>query len=757
MPFKCFNNNFYHSSKRYHTAAKQNATAFFDSSFNYIRQNSHLVSLESLSNGARNYPNPHPANSTTTNYLQFDYNGGNNILVNDDENQSGGIGVKSSTTLINEELERRHNRHQNPITFILPYQLDQVALALNKSSRQQNLQKITPVNISNALHTTRSHRFEQRSQFHTSSSTLQTQYNIAFNDQHQTSPTLVEEKIKELDSKKPILQSPDQYNELIPEEQNDETFLTQQTNQILEANDSYQYEKIHSLYMAIKRNNIIPSRELYAIVLSSIVERKIDDSLDDKLSTLLNVYQDLVSNKIKPDSQIYSIVINKLLSASIESKLNPELSKNGLDFFKIAIDIFNASNCSQIQSFENDILDQILIGMNLYPGIVNPTSLMNFLNNQEHFIKNHIYYISMINYCKLTQNSNDVIELYEEFKTKSIDLELLNEKQFHIYSAFISTLVEINEITLATKFLDKLLTSIKNYSEYDSKLKMLLTSYILSLSKIDIGKAMEIWKQFNKIDWIPEFSYEFYSHLLNDVTTYTDGLKIYNYMIGLPKGKPSNESKLELDMILIKPRFIDSISRFILSAIQSNDKTHTLKAIKESFIRKSYFDFQVYPIIFQYLSNDELTTKIINSHGLSMPLESSFEFLSYLTSIPNNLNLNFEEISKTEFFQKLINNFKLYDQNTKNYMGFYSIYNSIFSKNLNNESSSSIELLEICSPLIIEFHDLDNYYTELNQETLVFKNQLTAFYSNLIEILQLNESSNVSPITKEALILMNQI
>lgn len=720
MPFNCFKYNFYASSKRYHTAAKNNATAFFDSSFNYIRQNSHLLSLESISNGSKRYPNPHPANSTTTNYLTFDYNGNNNILVNDDENNNN----NSSAT----HSESDYTHLSNPMTLILPYQLDHLSLSINQTGYQQVLKKVPTVDVSAVLNSSNTKfkqplpKYHQQQSRHYLHTTVQIKEHQS---QQKSSPTLVEEKE---DTPKYF-----QPTEDIPDiELSDATFLDQQTRVILEAYDSKQYEKIHSVYMAIKRNNLIPSREIYSLVLKSIVKRTIDDSTDEKLSTMLNVYQDLLHHKIKPDLEIYSTVISQLLDSSINSSIDSQISTNGLDFFKIAIDIFNASNSLQIQKFDNKIINSILVGMNIYPGFVDPIQLQNFLNNQSYIKKSHIYYIGLINHCKLTNDSAQAIKLYEDFKIQSLESPELAGKQFLIYSAFISTLVQTGEITLATKFLDKLLTTIKNYNDYEPKINMLLTSYLLSLSKENISKALEIWEQFNSIDWIPEFSYGFYTHLLNDVTEYSDAQKIYNYMVVLPRDLEEKQN-FELETLLLRPQSIDSISRYIISAVQFNDKTTVLKAIKESLIRKTTFDFTVYPIIFQYFQNMDLTTRVVNAHGLSMNPQQRFEFLTYLTSFDNiETYMDNKDIASSFFFQNLVGYYKMYEN--KNYEGFYKILNSIFQK----EPDSSF--IPLCSSLIVEFYDLDNFYSEIqNNKTLEFKTNLTSYFKQLIDEFNLNE------------------
>jgi len=734
MPFKCFKCQFYTSTKRYHTQAKQNTTAFFDSSFNYIKQHSQLISIDSLySQGAkRSYPNPHPANSTTTNYLSFDYNTNNNILVNDDD---------SNHKDFEHELEQQQQQqqqkdaldHLSPLSYILPYQIDQVSLALNKSNYQQILTKVPKINVSQVL--TNSIKLvnqphlqqqqQQQLQFTPNSSrnlhtfrSLQNRLEhtpqeeqVQFKSQP-SSPTLVDEEAK------PKYFTP--IEEQVFEEQSDATFINQQNSEIFKAFTENQFEKIHSIYMAIKRNNIIPTREIYFITLTSISKRTIDDSIDEKLSTMLNVYQDMIQHKMKPDLDIYSIVINDLLKASIESINNPKYSTNGADFFKIAIDIFKASNSHHVQNFDSLIIDQLLVGMNLYPGLISKETIEEYLNNNAvSYSKTHIYYIALINHCKLNNDVDLAMKLFNDFKIQSVGDSFLTGKQFSIYSSLISTLIHCDEVTSATKFLDKLLSTIKNYSEFEPKLNLVLTSYILALSHKNIQKALEIWFQFNSIDWIPEFSYEFYSNLLNQVNDYQDASKIFNYMCCLSRNKKSSHS---LESILIEPHLIkNSISRLILSAVQFNDKTMVLKIIKDSFIKKIAFDYSVYPILSQYLQSSEVMNKLVNNHG-DLVIDE-YEFLTYITS--TGVDITSDLITRGRFIEGLVENYKMYDS-TKNYLGLYQFFQQFIFTTIEPIDEHTLELL---SSLIIEFYDLDNFYNQIpNQETLEFKQQLTEFF-----------------------------
>jgi ribonuclease P protein component len=676
MPFNCFKyQGFTSASKRYHTAAKH-STAFFDSSFNHIRQNTQLQTLEKVAaQGAKRYANPHPANAAATQYLQFDASAATVPQLDDD-----------STLVL-----------KNPINVVIP--VDQGKRPYKMSPQIQ----IVPVN--NVI----ASKLQQKRAIHTDIKSVQQQEALHEPQQEPTPEPSIHSEAKYF--------TPDEIEYV---ELTDETFVNQHTLEITKAYKAGQYEKINALYMAMKRNGLVPSREVYDMVLSSIAKRDIDYSVDDQLSTMLNVYQDLIANKIKPDLHIYSTVIYQLLDKSIYAAMVPGVSENGVDFFKIAIDIFNASNCSHIQEFDSSIINLVLTGMNLYPGLVNNTQLIKILEDQPNFVKNEVYYTSLITYCKFTNDSELAISLYEEFKLECQVNPALKQNQFIIYSAFISTLVATNEISLATKFLDKLLTSIKSYDDYESKVTMLLSSYLLHLSKSNFNKTLEIWAQFARIDWIPEFSYEFYSQLLEESmrgAPYETSLKLYNYMSALPRSH--SEESYDLSTLLITPRRSNNaVSLFILCALQQNDKSTVLKILRESFVKQFTFDHHVYQPLFQFIQSDDLVVKVINTHGLI--IKGSFEFLNFLTR--NIANLPIYDIAKTEFFKRLVSEFSLAEP--KDILGFLQVWKSVFDVN-----KASPKVLELCAPVIVDFYDLNNYYADLPSKDLVdFKMALTGFF-----------------------------
>ncbi|GMF08069.1 unnamed protein product [[Candida] boidinii] len=126
--------------------------------------------------------------------------------------------------------------------------------------------------------------------------------------------------------------------------ENVESFLTQQEfliNNLLKIN---KHNEVLSLFLRIRGKNIIPNLSIYNSTLKSIPLRSIvDETIENKLTHLLNVYSDMLSNNIKPNNETYNLVINPLLSGSLESYIFSNF-KDGYDFLKIAMELFLITN-----------------------------------------------------------------------------------------------------------------------------------------------------------------------------------------------------------------------------------------------------------------------------------------------------------------------------------------------------------------------------------------------------------------------------
>lgn len=247
--------------------------------------------------------------------------------------------------------------------------------------------------------------------------------------------------------------------------------------------------EVYALYQAIKRNELPMSVSVFNVVLNATKNRYITgESVESKLTTILNIYSDMISLQLKPNSTTYEIVLSSLLqgafssfemflvSDSVETTLDDNgavtSSKidKGTNYFKLAIDIFMAGNVSKIHTLDHLIYELILTGLNVFnyrfSEPENFIQFLNILNASKCFVKNEIYYINLMRFVVNQQDDKSsaykfLINIYNEFKQESaVNVQLLKQ-QFNVYSVLLYSLIQVNQISLATKILDNLLIAVR--------------------------------------------------------------------------------------------------------------------------------------------------------------------------------------------------------------------------------------------------------------------------------------------------------
>lgn len=96
------------------------------------------------------------------------------------------------------------------------------------------------------------------------------------------------------------------------------------------------YNEVFALYLRAKAKEIKLDRSVYTMVLRAITKRETNETVEEKLTHLLNVYSDLLTSNIKPNKDIYELVIGSLLAGA--TKQTYEFT-TGQDFLKIAIEL----------------------------------------------------------------------------------------------------------------------------------------------------------------------------------------------------------------------------------------------------------------------------------------------------------------------------------------------------------------------------------------------------------------------------------
>lgn len=714
MAFKSFKYKFY--SKGYHSAAQKSSTSFFDSSYQYLRQNQGLVNLDTAIPQS-NVPHlsPYQVLGANVNFSIVD-----DILLQDVEVVVSEEPVESHDC--DEQQGLRRGRSNSIV--LAGKSVSANAMMRRKSMGELGRPLFPPMQRDIVIDQTLSKRYYSNASPTMSGTTAV----------HKTQQTLVVPKTVETASREDAV-SP--WEEDIEPCLNVETFLQTHITEIDRCYEKRDFNMINSLYQALKRNGIVPPLETYSKVLESLSRRDLDrDDLDYKMSELLTCYQDMIVNKLKPSDDIYNIVLGCLFKGSILAfkTHNP----NGADFYKIASELFQAIDTQhRHHQFSKSVLDHALLAMNLYPGHVALKTAQEIVNSSPLYRKDSFYYLAFFSYARLTNDKAVIKELYDEYRTALMSNASLQNDEFEVYSMVISGFVETGEIELAIKMLDRIIVDVREQNGLASNVSLILSNFLISVSKIDSERAYNLWLKFHKMKWIPEFSYEFYLVLMaNSFHDWKLTKKIYDCIFPM---KPvfKTEAK-KLSDYLLYPMGVESVMSSLLDyALQLKDNEIIMKILEESVIKGFRINTAVYPYIFAYMKEircpDDYLLRFVQSHGATLKSEGattdSFEFLNALIEhFPSQVIL--KKVVEMNFFPDLCRNLNVADSRCINYGGLVGCMTSFWA------SPQTIDKyaynLEIHSILLTRLLDFETYYAIMGNEMLMdFKDKVVERFKKL--------------------------
>lgn len=716
MAFKSFKYKFY--SKGYHcSAAQKSSTSFFDSSYQYLRQNQGLVNLDTAIPQA-NVPhlNPYPVLGANVNF---------NIV--DD------ILLQEVDVVITEDLSDSHDndeqqqlrRHRSNSIALAGHSVSTSAMMRRKSMGEVSRPLFPSIHKDVVIDQALSRRYYSNASPTISGSTAVHRRGQAVPLSKVEQPVVVVEEIVtpwEEDEESCL---------------NPETFLATHVAKIEHCYETGDLNMINSLYQALKRNGIVPPLEIYSKVLESLAKRDLDkDDLDYKMSELLTCYQDMIVSKLKPSDEIYNTVLGCLFKGSILAykSRNP----NGLDFYKIASELFQAIDSQhKHHQFSKEVLDQALLSMNLYPGHVSLQTALAIVNWSPLYIKDSFYYLALISYAKLTNDKVMIKQLYEEYRNSLISDMSLKKGEFEVYSMVISGLVETGDVELAIKLLDRIIIDVREQNGLAANVSLILSNFLISVSKIDPHRAYKLWLKFHQIRWIPEFSYEFYLVLMaNSFQDWTLTKKIYDCI--LPMKKTYRDDRNNLSDYLLHPLGVESVMSSLLDyALQLKDNEVIMKILEESVIKGFRVNTGVYSYVFSYLKEircpDDYLLRFIESHGATMKNEKAtpdtFDFLNALIEhFPSQVIL--KKVTEMSFFIELCRNFNVADSKSVNFGGLIGCMTSLWgSPQTIDKYASNVEIHAI---LLTKLLDFETYGIVMANEMLIdFKDKLTERFKKL--------------------------
>ncbi|KAG0676460.1 RNase P subunit [Pichia californica] len=509
------------------------------------------------------------------------------------------------------------------------------------------------------------------------------------------------------------------------------------------------FNEILPIFNRMRNNNLIPSIEIYNKVLKSIQLRDTDESLEIRLTHLLNTYSDMLSNNLKPNNLTYELIINNLINGSIKSyKLSN--FKNGYEYFKIAFELFliNQNNTNNINSnFKNNLIYiNILICLNFFKikDVINPNDLFNLISNKISSSNKIDFYIQMIKFSTLFKDLKFIENLYNNYIKNEINNKQIYLKKDLIYQELIQSYNLCNQFDKSSLMLDSIINKIDNKNSKNSQklISDYISIFIKSQSLINPSLAFKIFHKFNNINWLPNINIESLLILSFSFLKSNDlnmSLKIWDFLIiksnfdidynNLLIGKISNEYSIYIS---------NFHNQLYLAILNSGNKNLILKSIREILCKNSLIlddslliNFIRYLNTFDNNTNNDLIIKLILNQGYKRIMKNSSSLLTSKYSLNNYLSLIIDFISidemikifKSKLFKRTIEEYRLLNDNI---YGILKIFQSLIFSNINKINDLNIDsFIKYYSKVLnYEFNDVDNCYVQIPQEIKDFKLKL---------------------------------
>lgn len=644
--------------------------------------------------------------------------------------------------------------------------------------------------------------------------------------QHSVQPP----KEKEQAAGKPLLEntSAELPSESIPSEPPFEaTLLHSQTANIQEIFNNHSTPEelniIYPLYQSLKRNDIkLPSIELYNIVLMSINYRSLDsektiEAIESKLTTLLTVYQDTLiataskSNQcLKPNYETFSIVLKGIFEGSLDTiKLGnsyqmPQTKYNetfvkAQEYCQLGIDLLmSIKNPENLKL--NDFLPSLVTILNIHPNLINKDILQIIINLRDIECKDPHYYIGLISMSKYFKFFEDLemtneatygfaTEVYDRYKSLAVKYDFPPSSEYEIYSVLIQSLIQNENLPLATKFLDQILLDYKyqvdsnhasksNEPIFPSKKQVsdVVSVYlesIISLGSLqNLNKAYNLLKKFKEVPYIPELSVGLYNEMINNFihqynllesekndqaktseileiqkSFYNIIWQLYNYL-AIRKDYQSLDS-VNLTTLMINNKKIECRDFLLSFSVDLGDHEKVFQLIKEILLKNHLiYDLNVLKKVCSYLYHGskvnnnqyyfDLMWNLLETQSSHYNL-SSQNLNQYLSETVNfmvgNDNHSIDVLLNSLMINRAFKDFNLQSDNVYGVLTVSKLLMSYVKQNMATLDAARVfKIAQYQSYIVNEFEDTENYYLELNEDIKDFKLQLVDSFKSLITL-----------------------
>lgn len=511
------------------------------------------------------------------------------------------------------------------------------------------------------------------------------------------------------------------------------------------------FNEVLPIFIRMRNNEIIPSIEIYNKVLKSIQLRETDETLEVKLTHLLNTYSDMLSNNLKPNNVTYELIIDNLVKGSMKSY---QLSnfKNGYEFFKIALELFlinhKESNSLSNTFKNNSIYINLLTCLNYYKmkDVITPEKLYSILHKRIISQNLQDFYIQMIKFATLFKDLHFIEGLYNS-EIKGMKANYSKQDKIH------QQLVESYNLCVAfqksTLLLDTIVNNIPDKDSVASQhlISEYLSVFLRSQSLVDPTMAFKSLYKFNNLKWLPDVSIESllvlsYSFLrLNDLQM---ALKVWDFALlrsdfdyqnsNLCNGKYCDEYSI----------YISNFHNQLVSAVlNTGDKNLILKSVREVLCKNSLvLDDVVLINLIRYLTlldgNNNLVIKLVLNQGYKRIMRNSKSPASSERSLSNYLSLVVDFLSvdgmhtifNSTFFKRVVEEYRLLNDNIYGILKMFETVQkqpSSASDVDNLDGNTHLKLKYYSKVLDYEFNDVDNCYVQIPEEISNFRKNIQQY------------------------------
>lgn len=458
-----------------------------------------------------------------------------------------------------------------------------------------------------------------------------------------------------------------------------------------------------------------PSLEVYNITLKSIADRNVE-SLEEKLTNLLNVYSTMLNNNIKPDSITFNTLLSTLFKGSLSAYYELNNHNQGLQYFQVAKLLFDVCDRDAL-NFDQEFYQLVLTNCFVFG---NPSESEEFQTEMRLRLKgSSIYFLYFMN--RNLHNSSSFTRLFEEFK-KSADTNVdLLKDQFVVYELYIKNLIHTGQLEKATSLLDQILNQTREYEMFPELSQGLISSYLETLSEYDLSKTHQYFLMFDSLPWLPDLKI---ASLLNIVKNglrskdYSNLNFFWNYAV-----IRNDFSEYKVDHQDWRNVFQNSVPLNLADEIImesfNTDELNSLRLIKEVLIKKIPLSqetiYKVLEFCIETKQPQALITKLVIDQGYQQSNYNQY-LSSIIDAVPSAIRT---QLVKSNFFRLCCEKYNLMNDN------FYGIYQNLVST-WNCEDESVVPKLQLYYRVIYdELNDLNNYYVQIPQELNDFKTQLS--------------------------------